>query len=257
MKKLLSLEGRTILITGAGQGIGLALSKLAIELGANVGGVDLNADGLSTAAHDLGSAFMPLIGSVADDAFAQEAVGKLAERYGAIHGLVNNAGIIRPAMIEKMTPQQWQQVVEVHATGSFYFTQAVGRHLIARAKAGEAAPGAIVNISSDSARRGSIGQINYSAAKSAMFGMTMSAAREWAKYNIRVNAVCFGAVETQMTETIRNDERFRDQYLQQIPLNRFASPEEVSMPVLFLLSSGASYITGQIVSVNGGYTIAV
>ncbi|MEM5388778.1 SDR family NAD(P)-dependent oxidoreductase [Paraburkholderia phymatum] len=257
MKNLLSLKDRTILITGAGQGIGLAMSKLAIELGANVGGVDLNADGLNKAADELGSSFTPLIGSVSDQVFAQHAVAQLVERYDAIHGLVNNAGIIRPAMIEKMTSDQWQQVIDVHAAGSFYFTQAVGRHLIARAKAGEGAPGAIVNISSDSGRRGSIGQINYSAAKSAMFGMTMSAAREWAKYSIRVNAVCFGAVETQMTETIRNDERFRDQYLQQIPLSRFASPEEVSMPVLFLLSDSASYITGQILSVNGGYTIAV
>jgi 3-oxoacyl-[acyl-carrier protein] reductase len=135
--------------------------------------------------------------------------------------------------------------------------QAVGGHMLERAKAGDSAPGAIVNISSDAGRRGSLGQINYAAAKAGLFGMTMTAAREWAQAGIRCNAVCFGVVETQMTETVRNDERFRDTYLAQIPLGRWSSPEEVSVPVCFLLSEGASYITGQVLSVNGGFTIAM
>jgi len=257
MKNLFSLEGQNIIITGAAQGIGLALSKQAIELGARVGAVDLNTDALSSAAGQLGKAFLPLAGSVADEAFATRAVDRLIDEFGAVHGLINNAGVIRPAMIDKMTTEQWQLVFDVHAKGSFYFTQAVGRDMIKRSKAGDKAPGAIVNITSDAARRGTIGQINYASAKAAMFGMTMSTAREWARYQIRANAISFGAVETSMTETIRSDERFREQYLAQIPLGRFAAPEEVSTPVLFLLSSGASYITGQVISVNGGYTITM
>ena len=257
MKPLYTLEGRALIITGAGQGIGLTLSRMAIDLGARVAGVDLNAETLDSVACQLGEHFLPLTGSVADIEFAARAVEQTVARFGKVDGLVSNAGITRPAMIDKMTPQQWQQVLDVHATGSFYFTQAVGRHMIPRAKGGEKSPGAIVNITSDAGRRGTIGQINYSAAKSALFGLTMSTAREWARYNIRANAVSFGAVETPMTETIRTDERFREQYLKQIPLGHFAPPEEVVPPVLFLLTDAASYVTGQILSVNGGYNISV
>ena len=152
--------------------------------------------------------------------------------------------------------EDWQQVIDVHLSGSFYFLQAVGRHMLFRSRAGDKAPGAIVNISSDAGRRGTIGQINYGAAKAGLLGLTMSAAREWAKYNLRVNTVSFGMVATPMTETIRS-EKFADTYLAQIPLGRWASPEEVARPVCFLLSDAASYITGQHLSANGGYTIGV
>lgn len=249
---MIDLGGRTIMVTGAAQGIGEAVARLAYQLGASIVIVDLRAPEW-TGGFDP-ERLMVLTGSVADAAFADQAVSDAVARFGALDGLVNNAGIVRTAMIEKMTPDQWQAVIDVNLTGSFYMLQAVGRHMIGRARGGEARPGAIVNISSDAGRRGTIGQINYGAAKSGVLGLSMSAAREWGRHGIRVNSVAFGVVETTMTETVRG-EKFRDGLLAQIPMGRFSTQEEAAPPILFLLSDAASYITGQHLSVNGGFHI--
>lgn len=255
MKNLVSLQDHVIVVTGAAQGIGNAVARLALDLGARVAAVDLQPEPLQALERAFPDRVHPLVGSVSDERFVQASVEQVLARFGRIHGLVNNAGISRPALIEKMTLDQWRQVIDVHLTGSFLWLQAVGRHMVARAKAGEAASGAIVNITSDAGRRGSVGQINYSAAKAGLLGLTMSATREWAKHGIRTNSVSLGVVETPMTETIRG-ERFRDGILAQIPVGRWAQPEEVVQTVCFLLSGAASYITGQHIGVNGGYHIA-
>ncbi|QRF61805.1 SDR family NAD(P)-dependent oxidoreductase [Variovorax paradoxus] len=257
MQNLVNLEGRTIVVTGAGQGIGKAIATLAVQLGGNVVALDLNPDTLGAAMSALpANRVQQVVGSVTDADLAARAVAEAVERFGGVHGLVNNAGITRPAMIEKMTPQQWQEVIDVHLTGTFYWLQAVGRHMVARAKAGDTSGGAIVNISSDAGRKGSIGQVNYAAAKAGMLGVTMTAAREWGRYNIRTNSICFGVVETPMTEVVRG-EKFRDGMLAQIPLGRWSTPEEVVKTVCFLMSDAASYITGQHLGVNGGFHISL
>lgn len=252
-----NLEGKTIIVTGAAQGIGKGISELVLSQGGNIIAVDLNRDGIEALAEAHGrDRVLALAGSVADAEVAQKSVEQGVAKFGAVHGLVNNAGVTRPAMIDKMTLDQWKLVVDVHLSGAFYFLQATGRHMLERSKqTGETVhTGSIVNISSDAGRRGTIGQINYGAAKAGVLGLTMCAAREWAKFGVRVNTVMFGVVETPMTETIRG-EKFRDTYLAQIPLGRWGTPEEVGKPVCFLLSEAASYVTGQHLSVNGGYTI--
>ncbi|MGE4336043.1 MAG: SDR family NAD(P)-dependent oxidoreductase [Pigmentiphaga sp.] len=252
MNNPMSLAGRHILVTGAAQGIGLSVSRLVLALGGSVTLVDINAAALATGSDGLArERLLTVAGSVTDPGFMADTVERSVARFGAVHGLVNNAGVVRPAMIEHMTLEQWRQVIEVNLTGAFVCLQAVGRHMLQRAGEGERNVGSIVNVSSDAGRRGTIGQINYGAAKAGLFGLSMSAAKEWAKHDIRVNTVCFGLVETEMTEKLRS-ERFRERSLGKIPMGRWGGPDEAARPICYLLSGASDLVTGQTFSMNGG-----
>lgn len=252
MKNPMSLEGQNIIVTGASQGVGESVADLIVGLGGRAILVDVQEDKLAGVADRLGAGNADVhVGSVADPGFVEAMVNQSVLKHGAVHGLVNNAGIVRAAMIHKMSLETWQQVIDVNLTGVYLCLQAVGRHMIERAKEGDGTPGSIVNISSIAGRRGTIGQINYGAAKSGVLGLTMSAAKEWGRFGIRVNSACFGLVETEMTETIRSD-KFRDTYMAQIALQRFSTPDEVAQSVCFLMSGAASYITGQHLTIDGG-----
>ena len=184
MKNPLSLEDQVVIVTGAGQGIGRGVAELAAELGAKVVVNDLNEDGVKETAEKIGSNARAIVGNVADPDFPEKLVKFSLDEFGDINGLVNNAGIVRAAMIHKMDRATWQQVIDVNLTGVFACLQAVGTYYKDQAEKdlGNTARRAIVNISSDAGRRGTIGQINYGAAKSGVLGLSMSAAREWGRY---------------------------------------------------------------------------
>ncbi len=175
-------------------------------------------------------------------------VAATRQRFEQVDILVNNAGITRPAMLHKMTEVQWDEVMAVHLKGSFNCLQAVTPGMMERRY------GRIINVTSTAGVLGTIGQINYSAAKAGIVGLTLSAARELARFGITVNAIAPGAA-TPMTETIRTDPRFKDKYLDRIPLGRWAEPSEIAPVFVFFASDAASYVTGQILAADGGMTM--
>lgn len=239
------VEGRAAIVTGAAQGIGLAIARLLHEHGAKVALVDLDADRAKQAAADIGgNSVLPLACDVTDEDSVERVVHQTVEEFGSLDIHVNNAGVTRDASLRKMRVEDFETVVNVHLKGSWLGIRA------ASAVMRTAGTGSIVNISSLSGKSGNPGQTNYSAAKSGIVGLTKSSAKELAPKGVRVNAVQPGLIRTAMTEAMPQD-AFAEREAA-IPMKRAGEPGEVAGAVLFLASDLSSYMAGAVLEVGGG-----
>ena len=245
------LKEKVALITGSSRGVGRAIALAYAKEGASI---VVNYTSNQTAAEEVvkeikekGGRATLFKADVAKVAEAEALVQKGIEEFGGLDILVNNAGFSRPAMLIKMSEDQWDQVVDIHLKGAFLCSQFAARHMKEQNR------GKIINVTSVAGIVGTVGQINYSAAKGGLLSFTKSAARELARYNICVNVISLGIVATDMTEKIRTDEKLKEIYMNRILLKRFAEPDDISPAFIFLGSDESSYITGQLLCVDGGY----
>ncbi|MCU1669241.1 MAG: BzdZ [Blastococcus sp.] len=249
----IDLTGRAAVVTGGAQGIGRAVADSFAAAGAGVVLVDVDEARVTAAAEEMvraGHTAVAVAADVGDEAAVERAAEAATGDLGELAVWVNNAGVTRPAMLHKMTADDFDLVMRVHARGTFLGLRAAARRM---REAGTR--GSIINVTSSAGLNGTIGQINYAAAKGAIIAMTKSGARELGRYGIRVNAVS-PAAATEMTETIRSDERFAQQYLERIPLGRWAEADEVANAFLFLAGSSSDYVTGQVLCIDGGSYMA-
>jgi 3-oxoacyl-[acyl-carrier protein] reductase len=249
---MFSLAGRSALLTGAGHGIGAAVARAFTAAGAAVVVTDLDKDAAAAVAAEIvaaGGRAESAVLDVRDAAQAAQAAEQAAGlTSGTLHVVVNNAGVIAPAMFANMTAEQFQFVLDVHVGGTFTVSQAALPFLA------EDGTGRIINVTSAAGLVGTIGQVNYGAAKAGIVGLTKSLAKELAKKQITVNAVAPLAA-TAMTENIRTNEKLASKTLARIPLGRWAQPGEIAATFVFFASDAASYITGQVLAVDGGTVI--
>lgn len=245
------LKDKTAVVTGSSRGVGNAVALAYGKEGANV---VVNYTSSENAANEavetikgMGSKAIAVKADVAAKSDVEHLIGTAIETFGGLDILVNNAGFTRPAMMLKMTEDQWDQVIGIHLKGAFLCAQAAGRQMK------EQNYGRIINVMSVAGLVGTVGQINYSAAKGGILSMTKSIARELARYQVCANVISLGIVATDMTEKIRSDEKLRDIYMNRILLKRFAEPDDISPAFVFLASEESKYITGQLLCVDGGY----
>ena len=239
----LDFTGKSILVTGAARGIGLDIAAAFHARGAKVALVDV-LDEVHRSAEDLGDGAKGYTVDVTDAGAVKALVKEVVEDHGGIDVLVNNAGITRDALLSRMSPEDFDLVMKVNLYGTFNLTQAATRPMM------KARSGRIVNIASVVGLHGNIGQANYSASKAGVVALTQTTAKELAPRNITVNVLAPGFIETDMTAVLTEETRRGVQ--QQVPLGRFGQPEDIAEAALFLASPTAGYVTGQVLTVDGG-----
>ncbi|MFE5700754.1 3-oxoacyl-ACP reductase FabG [Rhodococcus koreensis] len=236
-------SGRSVIVTGAAQGIGYAIANSFVEAGANVAVVDRDEDRLNEAWNHAGDKVLRLALDVADEAAVDAAVASVEAWRGGPDVVINNAGITRDVVVWKMTAEQWRAVLDVHLTGTFHFTKAAIPRMRAKGS------GRIINVTSYTGMHGMVGQANYAAAKAGIIGFTKATAKEVARFGITVNAISPNA-STAMVAAIPADKL--KALTEQVPMGRFAEPSEMSSAFQFLSSDEAAYITGAVLPVDGG-----
>ncbi len=247
----MKLEGKKTLVTGAGQGIGRAIALELAGRGADVAACDLNGETARETAAEveaLGRQALALAVDVADNEAVVASVGKTLEAFGRIDILVNNAGWddVMPFLENK--PDLWDKVININLKGVIHFCHAVGKQM------SEQKGGKIVNISSDAGRVGSLGETVYAGAKGGVIALTKSLAREFARFGVHVNCVCPGPTETALFRSL--PEKVQQGLERAIPFRRVGRPEEIARAVAFFASPMSDYVTGQVLSVSGGLTMA-
>lgn len=269
------LENQVAIITGAGRGIGAAAAKLFAQQGALVVVNDLNAEPAEEVVAGIvagGGEALAVAGSVTDPDFPDQLMRAAVDAYGKLNILVNNAGYTWDGMLHKMTDEQWQAILDVHATAPFRMIRAAAPYMRDAAKGEQAVggpvePRCIINVSSTSGLHGNFGQANYATGKMGVVGLTKTIAKEWGAFGVRCNTVAFGYIDTRLTRAKEEGatidvggkevalgipDKLRGGMTMMIPLGRPATPAEAAGGILLLASPYASYITGHTLEVTGG-----
>jgi len=252
VKSLFDLTGEVGIVTGGAQGLGEQMALALAEAGADIVLADINIEQAQKVAEkirNLGRECIAIKTDVSEPSQVENMVTKAKEKFGKIDILINNAGLVSNFPAEELSKEEWDKVIKVNLTGVFLCTQAVGREMIKQRK------GSIINIASMS---GLIvnrpqPQLHYNTSKSGVIMLTKSFAAEWAKYNIRVNAIAPGYMRTPLVDKVYP--KYGKDWVKYIPMGRIGEPSEIKGPALFLASKASSYMTGSVLVMDGGYTV--
>ncbi|HET8847095.1 MAG TPA: SDR family oxidoreductase [Ktedonobacteraceae bacterium] len=271
-------DGKVAILTGSGRGIGAAAARMLAEQGAAVVVSDLDpapAEETAAAIQGAGGKALVVPGDVTDPAFPRQLISATLDQFGGFDIIVNNAGYTWDGVIQNMTDKQWYAMMDVHTTAPFRILREASQYIRDAAKKEQSEHGVakarkVVNVSSVSGVYGNAGQVNYSTAKAGITGLTRTLAKEWGRYNVQVNCVCFGFIDTRLTASKESAEKLvrdgqeialgvPDQMRQMapllIPLGRPGTPEEAAGPILFLASPWANYVSGHVLEVTGGRAV--